>query len=166
MQQDRHITAVYPGTFDPVTNGHLDIIARSANIFSRVIVAVLKNYEKEPFFSSEQRVEMLSTATAAWPNVDVESFGGLLVNYVGEKQGQVIVRGIRAVSDYEYELQMASMNRRLDPNVETVFMFPGETYSYLSSRLVREICQLGGSVRGLVPKIVEKILGDRADQLR
>lgn len=158
----KQITAVYPGTFDPVTNGHLDIIARSASLFSRVIVAVLQNTDKEPLFTSQERVEMLTAATASWPNVQVETFGGLLVDFAAKQGAHVIVRGIRAVSDYEYELQMASMNRRLNPNLETVFMLPSETYSYLSSKLVKEICLLGGSVKGLVPEGVESRIRKKA----
>jgi pantetheine-phosphate adenylyltransferase len=158
----RNITAVYPGTFDPVTNGHLDIIERSARLFSRVIVAVLQNTDKQPLFSAQERVEMLVAATVAWPNVSVAAFGGLLVDYAARQGAQVIVRGIRAVSDYEYELQMVSMNRRLNPQLETVFMFPAETYSYLSSTLVKEIYLLGGSVAGLVPEGVERRLHERS----
>jgi pantetheine-phosphate adenylyltransferase len=158
----RNITAVYPGTFDPVTNGHLDIIERSARLFSRVIVAVLQNTDKKPLFSVEERVEMLAAATAAWPNVSAVAFGCLLVDFAARQGAQAIVRGIRAVSDYEYELQMASMNRRLNPALETVFMFPAETYSYVSSRLVKEIYLLGGSVAGLVPEGVEHRLHERS----
>jgi pantetheine-phosphate adenylyltransferase len=158
----KKITAVYPGTFDPVTNGHIDIIARSAQLFDRVIAAVLQNAEKQPLFTVQERLEMLSAATSQWPNVLVESFAGLLVEYAARHSAQVIVRGIRAVSDYEYELQMASMNRRLNPALETVFMLPAETYSYLSSKLVKEIFLLGGSVQGLVPEGVEMRLRERA----
>jgi pantetheine-phosphate adenylyltransferase len=152
------LRAVYPGTFDPVTNGHLDLIERSAALFDELIVAILKNTEKQPYFTLEERVEMLETVVSQHPNVSVTTFDGLLVDFVERRQAAVIVRGIRAVSDYEYELQMALMNRRLSSKVETVFMMPAETYSYLSSHLVREISQLGGSVRGLVPPIVEKRL--------
>jgi pantetheine-phosphate adenylyltransferase len=153
--QHKDIIAVYPGTFDPVTNGHLDIIERSSDLFHRVLVAVLRNRQKSPLFSPEERMEMIQIATGRWANVTVESFEGLLVDYALQKGAQVIIRGIRAVSDYEYELQMASMNRRLAPGLETVFMFPTETYSYLSSGLVKEICLLGGSLNGLVPPEVE-----------
>jgi len=159
------LRAVYPGTFDPVTNGHLDLIERSAALFDELIVAILKNTEKQPFFTVEERVEMLQTVVAEHANVSVTTFDGLLVDFVERRQAAVIVRGIRAVSDYEYELQMALMNRRLSSRVETVFMMPAETYSYLSSRLVREISQLGGSVRGLVPPIVEKRLRSKQRML-
>jgi len=150
--------AVYPGTFDPVTNGHLDLIQRSGELFDQVIVAVLKNTEKSPLFTVAERVEMLEDAIEGLKNVSVTTFEGLLVDFAQQSQATVIVRGIRAVSDYEYELQMALMNRRLAPRVETVFLMPAETYSYLSSRLVKEISQLGGSVRGLVPSAVEERL--------
>jgi pantetheine-phosphate adenylyltransferase len=152
------IRAVYPGTFDPVTNGHIDLIQRSAELFDRVIVAVLKNTEKTPLFTVAERVEMLEEAVEGLKNVSVTTFQGLLVDFADQNKATVIVRGIRAVSDYEYELQMALMNRRLSPHVETVFLMPAETYSYLSSRLVKEISQLGGSVRGLVPSAVEERL--------
>jgi pantetheine-phosphate adenylyltransferase len=152
------IRAVYPGTFDPVTNGHLDLIQRSAALFDEVIVAILSNTEKQPFFSVPERVEMLEQVCAGVPNVSVTTFGGLLVDFAQRQNASVIVRGIRAVSDYEYELQMAMMNRRLSSKVETVFLMPAEAYSYLSSRLVKEISLLGGSVRGLVPPLVEERL--------
>jgi pantetheine-phosphate adenylyltransferase len=152
------IRAVYPGTFDPVTNGHIDLIQRSAELFDRVIVAVLKNTEKTPLFTVAERVEMLEEVVEGLKNVSVTTFQGLLVDFADQSKATVIVRGIRAVSDYEYELQMALMNRRLSPHVETVFLMPAETYSYLSSRLVKEISQLGGSVRGLVPSAVEERL--------
>ncbi len=155
------IRAVYPGTFDPVTNGHIDLIQRSAALFDSVVVAILKNTDKTPFFSIEERVEMLEAVTKGMANVSVTAFGGLLVDFAERIDASVIVRGIRAVSDYEYELQMALMNRRLSSKVETVFMMPAETYSYLSSRLVREISLLGGSVHGLVPELVEGRLQGR-----
>jgi pantetheine-phosphate adenylyltransferase len=152
------IRAVYPGTFDPVTNGHIDLIQRSAELFDQVIVAVLKNTEKTPLFTVAERVEMLEEVVEGLKNVSVTTFQGLLVDFADQNKATVIVRGIRAVSDYEYELQMALMNRRLSPHVETVFLMPAETYSYLSSRLVKEISQLGGSVHGLVPSAVEERL--------
>ncbi|MCL6566557.1 MAG: pantetheine-phosphate adenylyltransferase [Acidobacteriia bacterium] len=154
----RSLLAIYPGSFDPVTNGHLDLIERAAKLFDRLIVAVLKNDGKEPLFTPAERIEMLREATRGWPNVEVDLFGGLLVEYARQKQARVILRGIRAVSDYEYELQMALMNRKLAPEIETVFLLPAEAYSYLSSRLVKEIARLGGSVHGLVPPIVEQRL--------
>jgi pantetheine-phosphate adenylyltransferase len=155
------IRAVYPGTFDPVTNGHLDLIRRSANLFDAVVVAILRNTDKEPFFSTDEREEMLKRVVRGLRNVSVDTFDGLLVGYAQKIKASVIVRGIRAVSDYEYELQMALMNRRLSSKVETVFLMPAEAYSYLSSRLVKEISELGGSVHGLVPPIVERRLRER-----
>lgn len=152
------ITAVYPGSFDPVTNGHLDLIARGAKIFDRLIVAVAQNLDKEPLFAVRERVEMLEAATFEWKNVEVDVFSGLLMDYARSRGARVILRGIRAVSDYEYELQMAMMNRKIEPEIETVFMMPGEAYSYVSSRLVRELARLGGPVKGLVPKVVEERL--------
>ncbi len=150
--------AVYPGTFDPVTNGHIDLIQRGAALFDEVVVAILKNTDKVPLFSIDERIEMLEAAIKHIHNASVTTFDGLLVDFADRIGASVIVRGIRAVSDYEYELQMALMNRRLSSKVETVFMMPAETYSYLSSRLVREISILGGSVHGLVPELVEKRL--------
>jgi pantetheine-phosphate adenylyltransferase len=145
------LTAVYPGTFDPITNGHLDIIARGAKLFDRVIVAILKNPEKEPLFTLAERVDILRSAVGGWPNVSVESFDGLLVQFARERGAQVIVRGLRALSDFEYEFQMTLMNQRLEPGIQTVFMMPSEAYSYVSSRLVKEVARLGGDVTGLVP---------------
>ena len=160
------IRAVYPGTFDPVTNGHLDIIRRSSALCDHVIIAILWNTDKQPLFTIKERVEMLREVVRGLKNVSVATFGGLLVEFVLRKRASVIVRGIRAISDYEYELQMALMNRRLSSSVETVFMMPAEAYSYLSSRLVKEISQLGGSVRGLVPRLVERQLKIKQKQLR
>ena len=148
--------AIYPGSFDPVTNGHLDLIMRGEKMFDHLIVAVLKNVEKEPLFSVPERVEMLREVTGQWPAVEVDVFQGLLVDYARKRDAAVILRGIRAISDYEYELQMALMNRKLEPRLETVFMLPGESYSYLSAKLVREIAQLGGPLTGLVPPSVEE----------
>jgi len=150
----KSVVAIYPGSFDPVTNGHLDLIARGARIFDRLVVAVVQNLDKAPLFSARERAEMLGEVTREWPNVEVDLFEGLLVDYVRRRNAHVILRGIRAISDYEYEFQMALMNRRLEPNVETVFMMPAEKYSYLSSRLVREVAQLGGPIDGLVPPLV------------
>jgi pantetheine-phosphate adenylyltransferase len=150
--------AIYPGSFDPVTNGHLDLIERGSHIFGRLIVAVLRNTDKAPMFTLDERLQMLSESTRDFPNVEVDSFDGLLVDYARRVGARVLLRGIRAVSDYEYELQMAMMNRRLEPELETMFMLPAETYSYLSSRLVREIARLGGSLKGLVPDAVERRL--------
>ena len=154
--------AIYPGTFDPVTNGHLDIIERSSKLFDRVVVAILVNPQKEPLFSSEERIDLISrTIRPSVSNVQVESFHGLLADFAKNKNADVIIRGIRAVSDYEYELQMALMNRRLQPGIETIFMLPAERYSYLSSHLIREIAEHAGSVKGLVPEIVEEALRKR-----
>jgi pantetheine-phosphate adenylyltransferase len=150
--------AIYPGSFDPVTNGHLDLIERGEKMFDLVIVAVLKNAEKQPLFSVPERVEMLREVTQKWPGVEVDVFHGLLVDYARKRGAGVILRGIRAISDYEYELQMALMNRKLEPRLETVFMLPGESFSYLSSKLVREIAQLGGRLKDLVPPEVEQRL--------
>ena len=153
--------AVFPGSFDPLTNGHVDIILRSARLFERIVVAVLVNQEKKPLFSADERVGIIREVFREYPNVEAESFQGLLVDYARARRASAIIRGIRAVSDYEYEFQMALMNRRLAPTIETVFMMPAENYSYLSSKLVKEIAELGGSVSGLVPEIVEKRLRQR-----
>ena len=150
--------AFYPGSFDPVTNGHLDLIERGEKMFDLLIVAVLQNTEKTPLFSVKERVEMLRETTKQWAEVEIDVFNGLLVDYARRRGAGVILRGIRAVSDYEYELQMALMNRKLEPRLETVFMLPGVSYSYLSSKLVREIAQLGAPLQGLVPPIVEERL--------
>jgi pantetheine-phosphate adenylyltransferase len=150
--------AIYPGSFDPVTNGHLDLIERGEKMFDLLIVAVLRNAEKEPLFTVSERVEMLREVTKQWTSVEIDVFDGLLVDYARKRGAGVILRGIRAVSDYEYELQMALMNRKLEPRLETVFMLPGLSYSYLSSKLVREIAQLGASLKGLVPEVVEQRL--------
>jgi pantetheine-phosphate adenylyltransferase len=150
--------AIYPGSFDPVTNGHLDLIERASKLFGRVVVTVARNAEKAPMFTLSERVEMLREATQPFPNVEVDTFEGLLVDYARKLGARVLVRGIRAVSDYEYELQMALMNRRLEPQLETVFMLPAVEYSYLSSHLVRELAVLGGSLNGLVPSAVEQRL--------
>ena len=152
------IIAVYPGSFDPVTNGHLDLIERGAQIFDQLIVAVARNLEKDPLFPVNERVEMLQAVTFDLKNVAVDVFDGLLMDYARQQDARVVLRGIRAVSDYEYELQMAMMNRKIEPQVETVFMLPGEPYSYLSSRLVKELARLGGPVKDLVPPLVEERL--------
>ena len=152
--------AIYPGSFDPVTNGHLDIIQRGCKLFDEIIIAVLINPEKTPFFSVEERCEILREVLKELEpgecTLTVESFEGLLIEYAANRKAHAIVRGIRAISDYEYELQMALMNRRLQPALETVFMMPAEAYSYVSSRLVKEVFHLGGTIAGLVPKLVEE----------
>ena len=147
--------AVYPGSFDPLTNGHVDIIQRGVPLFDRIIVAILRNAEKHPLFSVEERVDLLRDAFKDEPKVEVDTFEGLLVDYVARREVSVIVRGLRAVSDFEYEMQMALMNRHLNPAVETLFMMPAQQYTYVSSGLVRAVAALGGSVRGLVPISVE-----------
>ncbi len=154
----KRVIAIYPGSFDPLTNGHLDLVERGAKIFDELIVAILRNPEKQALFSVEERREMLETMTTRFSNVRVDTFDGLMVDYATRVGATAVLRGIRAISDYEYELQMALMNRKLEPRLETVFMMPAEAYSYLSSRLVREIASLGGSVRGLVPETVEEKL--------
>jgi pantetheine-phosphate adenylyltransferase len=150
--------AIYPGSFDPVTNGHLDLIERASKLFGRLVVTVARNGEKAPMFTLQERVEMLREAVHPFSNVEVDTFDGLLVDYARKLGARVLVRGIRAVSDYEYELQMALMNRRLEPQLETVFMLPAVEYSFLSSHLVRELAVLGGSLNGLVPPAVEQRL--------
>lgn len=155
------VRAIYPGSFDPLTNGHLDLIERGSNIFDELIVAILRNSEKDPLFTLSERREMLEEMVKGYSNVRVDTFEGLLVEYAIQKQAKAVLRGIRAISDYEYELQMALMNRKLQPHLETVFMMPAEAYSYLSSRLVKEIFRLGGSVRGLVPALVEQRLREK-----
>lgn len=157
-------TAIYPGSFDPLTFGHIDIVERSVRLFDRVVIAILTNSQKTPLFTTEERLEMVrEIVLPKFPKVEIEVdvFHGLLVDYAKRKKAQVIVRGIRAVTDYEYELQMALMNRRLAPEIETVFMMPAENYSYLSSHLVKEIAGHGGTITGLVPSLVEQRLKDR-----
>jgi pantetheine-phosphate adenylyltransferase len=154
----KNILAIYPGSFDPVTNGHLDLIERGAKIFDRLVVSILRNFDKEPLFTVEERLEMLREVTQPWANVEVDVFSGLLVDYARLREANVILRGIRAVSDYEYELQMAMMNRKLNKDLETVFMMPAAKYSFLSSSIVREVAHLGGSIADLVPAIVEERL--------
>jgi len=153
--------AVYPGSFDPLTNGHLDIITRGARLFDGIIVAVLVNADKSPLFSTQERVEIARAVLKQHANVEVDTFDGLLVDYVEQRKAQVIVRGLRAVSDFEFEFQMALMNRRLNGKIETVFMMPAEQYSYISSRLIKEVFSLGGRVHGLVPDMVEDRLREK-----
>ncbi len=155
-------TAIYPGSFDPLTMGHVDIIARGSALFDKIVVAVLENAEKDPVFSVAERLEMIKETFAdRATNVEADAFSGLLVDYAKKKGAIAIVRGIRAISDFEYEFQMALMNRRLAPSIETVFMMPAEEYSYVSSRLIKEVVGLGGSVTGLVPPGVERRLIDK-----
>jgi len=148
--------AVYPGSFDPVTNGHLDIIHRALEFVDELIIAILINSEKKALFTVKERMEMIRTVTSGNDRIQLDQFDGLLVDYARKRQAQMIIRGLRAVSDFDYEFQMALMNRRLEPKIETVFLLPAEQYSYVSSRLVKEICSLGGTLRGLVPEEVEK----------
>ena len=155
------IVAIYPGSFDPLTNGHVDIIQRGSRFFDRIIVAVLLNVEKAPLFTVSERVEIAKEVFRDRPNVEVDTFEGLLVEYARSRRASFIVRGLRAVSDFEYEMQMALMNRHLSPDVETIFMMPAEPYTYVSSRLVKEVVALGGSVNGLVPELVERHLRDK-----
>ena len=150
--------AIYPGSFDPPTNGHLDLIQRGSKIFEELVVAILRNSEKSPMFSVAERLEMLRALTADLKNVRIDTFNGLMVEYAKSIDATCVLRGIRAVSDYEYEFQMALMNRKLEPTLETVFMMPADKYSYVSSRLVREVAQVGGPVKGLVPEVVEQRL--------
>lgn len=152
---------IYPGSFDPITNGHLDLIERGVRMFDGLLVAVLTNIEKKPFFTVHERVDMLREVTREMPNVSVDTFSGLLVEYAKKKKARAILRGIRAFSDYEYELQMALMNRKLEPTVETVFLMPTESYTYVSSRLVKEILMHGGAVKNLVPPLVEQRMKEK-----
>ena len=152
----KRVIAIYPGTFDPPTNGHLDLIQRGSAIFDELIIAILHNLDKETtLFSLDERRDMLKALTRPFENVRIDTFDGLLVDYAARVGAGALLRGIRAISDYEYELQMALMNRKLNPGLETVFMMPAEAYSYVSSRLVKQIVQLGGSVHGLIPELVE-----------
>jgi pantetheine-phosphate adenylyltransferase len=151
-------TVIYPGSFDPLTNGHLDVVQRAAKLFDRVVVAVAKNDGKNPLFTLEERVGLVKQAVKHLPNVEADSFDRLLVDYVVAKQAQAIVRGLRAVSDFEFEFQLALMNRKLNENIETIFMMPKDTYTFLSSRIVKEIARLGGDVSGFVPVHVQSAL--------
>lgn len=151
-------TAIYPGSFDPFTNGHLDVVQRAAKLFDRVVVAVASNESKNPLFTKEERVVLVQKAVAKLPNVEADVFDGLLVEYVASKKARAIVRGLRAVSDFEFEFQLALMNRKLDENIETIFMMPKDTYTFLSSRIVKEIARLGGDVNQFVPPNVQAAL--------
>jgi pantetheine-phosphate adenylyltransferase len=165
-EKTRSVIAIYPGSFDPITKGHLDLVERGSKLFDKLIVAILENATKEePLFPVEERMEMLREVVRPYPNVEVDSFSGLLVDYVARRKAAVILRGIRAISDYEYELQMALMNTRLAPDIETVFMMASEAYSFLSSRLVKQVFGLGGNISGLVPPMVEERLKRRVPRV-
>ena len=151
-------TVIYPGSFDPLTNGHLDLIHRAAKLFDQVIVAVARNDGKSPLFSLAQRLGLVTHAIEHLPNVSADSFDGLLVDYVEQREGHAVIRGLRAVSDFEFEFQLALMNRKLNERIETIFMMPKDTYTFLSSRIVKEIARLGGDVRAFVPEQVEGAL--------
>ena len=154
-------TAIYPGTSDPITNGHIDLVKRGMRIFDEVIIAIATAQKKQPLFTISERLKLIKDAVRGLKNVKVEAFSGLLVEYVESKKGVAVIRGLRAVSDFEYELQMALMNRRLDRNIETVFMMPSEEYTFLTSTIIREVASFGGSVKGLVPEAVERALKEK-----
>ncbi len=160
------VVAIYPGSFDPITNGHLDLVQRGARMFDTLIVSILRNDSKLPLFSVEERMDMLREVVDPYVNVEVDCFDGLLVDYAAARSATVLLRGIRAISDYEYELQMALMNRRLRPEIETVFMMANEAYSFISSRLVKEVFGLGGNISGLVPPSVEARLRSRMPKIK
>ena len=156
-------TAVYPGTFDPITNGHIDIIKRALNIFDKVIIAISVDSTKNPFFTVEERIKMISEAVKDIQRIEIDSFSGLLVDYAKKTNAIAVIRGLRAVSDFEYEFQMALMNRRLNENIETVFLMPGEKYTYLNSSIVKEVASLGGDISDFVPENVKKELKKKWD---
>jgi pantetheine-phosphate adenylyltransferase len=159
--ESRRLVAIYPGSFDPITNGHLDIIGRAARLVDRLIVSVARNERKQPLFSVQDRAGMVSDVVAGYPNVTVDYFDGLLVDYASSRGATLIIRGIRAISDYEYEWQMALMNRRLRPEIETMFMMAGQEHAFISSNMVKEVIRLGGDISDLVPVSVEQRLKDR-----
>lgn len=154
-------TVIYPGSFDPLTNGHLDVLQRATKLFDRVIIAVAQSESKNPLFSLAERLELVTDCVKHLPNVEADSFDGLLVNYVEQRKAQAIIRGLRAVSDFEFEFQLALMNRKLNERVETIFMMPKDTYTFLSSRIVKEIARLGGDVSSFVPPLVQKALNEK-----
>jgi pantetheine-phosphate adenylyltransferase len=154
-------TVIYPGSFDPLTNGHLDVIQRATKLFDRVIVAVARNEAKRPLFTQEERIQMVIEAVRGVPNVEADSFACLLMDYVERRAAQAVIRGLRAVSDFEFEFQLALMNRKLNERIETIFMMPKDTYTFLSSRLVKEIASLGGDVSAFVPAHVRRALAEK-----
>jgi len=160
------LIAIYPGSFDPITNGHLDLIRRASRMFTKVVVALTDNNDKNPLFKLEERKQLAEAAVVKHKNVEVDIFSGLLVAYAEKKKARVLLRGLRAVSDFEYELQMALMNRNLDRRIETLFMTPKDSYTYLSSSLIKEIARLGGNVKPFVPLVVEKALKKKYKQSR
>lgn len=160
-QQQKKRKAVYPGSFDPITNGHVDIIQRGLKIFDSILIAVLENPKKKPLFSSEERVSMIKEIFAGQKNTEAKAFHGLLVEFAKKNNARVVIRGLRAISDFEYEFQMALMNMKLDPEIETFFMMPNLSYSFLSSKMVKEIFMLGGCLKDLVPNQVEKKLREK-----
>ena len=164
MKERLTLIAIYPGSFDPLTNGHLDVIERGRKIFDRLVVGILKNPHKQPLFTSEERKTMIEEAVKPFSNVEVEIFDGLLVNFARERGCQVILRGLRAISDYEYETQIALINRKMAPEIETLFLPTSAEFSYLNSTIVKEIASFGGCIRGLVPPVVEKKLRDKFDR--
>jgi pantetheine-phosphate adenylyltransferase len=151
-------TVIYPGSFDPITFGHLDLVQRAAKLFEKVIVAVAENDSKQPLFTLAERQQLVATAVREWRNVETDRFGGLLIEYARQRRATAIIRGLRAVSDFEFEFQLALLNRRMDDRVETIFMMPKDTYTFLSSRIVKEICRLGGDVSAFVPRAVHEAL--------
>jgi pantetheine-phosphate adenylyltransferase len=157
-------TAIYPGSFDPITNGHLDVVQRATKLFDRVVVAIARSESKQPLFTLEERVEMVAEAVRPLKNVEADSFDCLLVEYVRRRSAQAVLRGLRAVSDFEFEFQLALMNRKLDERVETIFMMPKDTYTFLSSRIVKEIARLGGDVSAFVPAHVQAALAAKLTQ--
>lgn len=166
QQQAQRVVAIYPGSFDPITYGHLDLIRRSSGLFDRLIVSILRNEAKQPLFSLEERTDMLREVATGFQNVEVDSFDGLLVDYARRRGAKVVLRGIRAVSDYEYELQMTHMNRRLNPQIETVFLMANDAYSFISSKLVKEVFRLGGDISELVPPaVLDRMLGMAAHRV-
>jgi pantetheine-phosphate adenylyltransferase len=164
--ESRRLVAIYPGSFDPLTNGHLDLISRGSRLFDRLIIAILKNTQKQPLFPVDERIRMVQETTARFKNVEVDAFDGLLIHYVARRGANAILRGIRAISDYETELQMALLNRRMRPETETIFLMSGEEFSFISSRMIKEIITLGGDVSSFVPEAVAARLREKFSEQR